>query len=113
MLGLEISHRHEQYIFMSEIAPGVRFTLQEVAEVASGKSPVHFDVAPTDYDSLIDRVVELGGALQRRVVEDAYSLAVMTDPDGNEFCINQRLAESFAAPASAGQASGATTGEGR
>jgi len=113
VLGVDISHRYGEYVFLSEVAPGVRFTLQEVANLTRAKSPIHFDVTPTDYQALVDRVVELGGAVKRRVVDDAYSLAVMTDPDGNEFCINQRLSESLAASASAGQASGSTTGEGR
>lgn len=113
VLGVAISHRYGEYVFLGEVAPGVRFTLQEVPEVTQAKSPIHFDIAPTDYQALVDRVVELGGGLQRRVIDEAYTLAVMTDPDGNEFCINQRLAESLAAPGPARQASENSAGEGR
>jgi catechol 2,3-dioxygenase-like lactoylglutathione lyase family enzyme len=94
VLGLDIISRYEQYVFLGEVAPGVRMTLQEVPEEKLAKSRVHFDVRPDDHDTLVEKVVRLGGSVIARVDDDTYSLTVVADPDGNEFCINDHLFDS-------------------
>lgn len=95
VLGVEIVSRYRQYVFLGHVAPGVRMTLQEVPEAKLAKSRIHFDVQPDDHDALVATVVRLGGSVLGRVVDDAFSLTVVADPDGNEFCINDRLSETF------------------
>jgi hypothetical protein len=36
----------------------------------------------------VTRLVEAGGAVQRRVEEEGEFWVVMTDPEGNEFCVH-------------------------
>ncbi len=69
----------------------MRPTVQEVPEAKTSKSPTQRDLVPSDYRGLIERVVALGGSVAVEIVNDAYILMVMQDPDGNEFCINERL----------------------
>lgn len=95
VLGVEIVSRYAQYVFLGEVAPGVRMTLQEVPEEKIAKSRIHFDVQPDDHDALVEAVVRLGGSVLERVVDDAFSLTVVADPDGNEFCINDRLSDTL------------------
>lgn len=98
VLGVEIVSRYRQYVFLGEIAPGVRLTLQEVQEPKTAKTRVHFDVQADDHDALVELVVRLGGSVLHRVVDDAFTLTVVTDPDGNEFCINDRIADKLPRP---------------
>lgn len=90
LLGLAETHRFEQYALLEEIAPGTRLTIQQVDSITADKSPIHFDLAPADFDEFVARVEELGGRLLRIINHPQYDLVVMTDVSGNEFCVNQR-----------------------
>jgi predicted enzyme related to lactoylglutathione lyase len=55
----------------------------------TGKSRVHFDIAPLpggDQLAEVGRLISLG-AKRADVAQDQVSRVVMTDPDGNEFCV--------------------------
>ena len=55
-----------------------------VAEDKTTKNRQHFDLRPTSsHDGEIQRLVLLGAA----VVRDDGEIAVLTDPEGNEFCV--------------------------
>jgi hypothetical protein len=77
---------------------------QRVPEVKSGKNRLHLDLYPTGRDDSlpIERRVELVDAKVAELVElgarvrnsdrdddpdDPYYYVVMTDPEGNEFCV--------------------------
>jgi glyoxalase superfamily protein len=74
---------------------GPRLLFIKVPEGKVAKNRVHLDVgagAP-DYDRTrieahVTRLVEAGGQVQRRVEEDDEFWVVMTDPEGNEFCVH-------------------------
>ncbi|TDE49039.1 VOC family protein [Nonomuraea mesophila] len=79
---------------------GVELLLQRVPEPKTGKNRVHLDLRVPDLDAEVARLVALGG---RRVTgepveEEGWSWHVLTDPDGNEFCVLrpplERLTES-------------------
>lgn len=91
ILGGEVADRYDTYAWLDEIAPGIRLILQEVPEPKTGKNRMHLDLSSPDPQSLKDRVVALGGAHVSDFEDPAYSLSVMADPDGNEFCISSRL----------------------
>jgi len=62
----------------------------EVPEDKQVKNRVHFDLVPTDRtrDGEIERVLALGAAsLDDRRQPDGTGWLVLTDPEGNEFCI--------------------------
>jgi predicted enzyme related to lactoylglutathione lyase len=68
---------------------GVRgLTLQRVPEAKSGKNRMHLDVVVDDVDAEVDRLVALGATVLAREAEPtAEELTVMSDPEGNEFCV--------------------------
>ena len=62
--------------------------LQPVGERKAGKVRLHIDVFVEDLDAAATRVVELGGSDSGdREVLDRGRIAVMLDPEGNEFCL--------------------------
>ncbi len=68
----------------------------EVSEGKAVKNRLHFDLVPTDRtrDEEIDRVVALGATpLWDLRKPDGTGWLVLTDPEGNEFCILRSDAE--------------------
>jgi predicted enzyme related to lactoylglutathione lyase len=67
-----------------------------VPEAKSGKNRVHLDLQPTDRlrDEEVERVVALGATLtDDRRNPDGSGWVVLTDPEGNEFCVERSPAE--------------------
>jgi predicted enzyme related to lactoylglutathione lyase len=74
----------------------------EVPEGKQVKNRVHFDLRPTDRtrDEEIERVLGLGATqVADRRNADGTGWVVLTDPEGNEFCILRSEAEIAAARA--------------
>jgi catechol 2,3-dioxygenase-like lactoylglutathione lyase family enzyme len=90
LLGLGEVKRREQYAFLADFRPGVPLILQEVDDAKVAKNRMHFEVHSEDPPRTIAWVLENGGQQLEEHVTDWYSLVVMTDPDGNEFCVNNR-----------------------
>lgn len=90
LLGLEVVGRRGSYVWLGEIGGGVRLVLQEVPERWSQKNRVHLDLVSDDPDDTIAMVGEMGGRWLSDVDEDMFALAVVADPDGNEFCVSRR-----------------------
>jgi len=63
--------------------------LQKVPEQHEHKNRAHIDLDVTDFGSAVQRVVDLGGTKLDEISEYGITWAVMTDPDGNEFCLVQ------------------------
>jgi predicted enzyme related to lactoylglutathione lyase len=64
-----------------------RLLLQGVAEPKSGKNRLHFDVHPPDVDAEVSRLEGLGATRGEAIEEFGTRWVVMTDPEGNEFCV--------------------------
>jgi predicted enzyme related to lactoylglutathione lyase len=80
------------------IGPGSepRLLFIEVPEGKQVKNRVHLDLEPTDRsrDNEIERVVALGATpLHDLRSDDGSGWLVLTDPEGNEFCILRSRAE--------------------
>ena len=92
LLGLRPVRRLDNYLFMGHALPGCESVLQLVDRVTTGKSPIHFDIEgpnTEDFEIIVARAERLGGTIVGSVEEAEYTLMVMTDPDGNEFCVNR------------------------
>ncbi len=71
---------------LAPMGPFVNF--QPVAASKVGKTRLHLDVFVTDLPAAIARVVELGGRdTGMRETLQRGQVAVMQDPEGNEFCL--------------------------
>ena len=67
---------------------GPFMNFQPVEEPRVGKVRIHVDVLVDDIDPEVDRVVALGGAdTGARGELPRGRIAVMRDPEGNEFCL--------------------------
>ena len=68
-------------------AGGVRLYFVPVPEPKTTKNRVHLDVVPAGEQSQeIARLVDLGASVASDQLADA-GWVVMTDPEGNEFCV--------------------------
>ncbi|MFF6886279.1 VOC family protein [Streptomyces sp. NPDC012421] len=68
---------------------GRRILFQRVPEPKTVKNRLHLDVhaPPGGRDAEVERLEGLGASVLRRVAEQGGSWVVMTDPEGNEFCV--------------------------
>jgi catechol 2,3-dioxygenase-like lactoylglutathione lyase family enzyme len=65
-----------------------RLTFQKLNESAARPRQLHLDLTADDRRAEVDRLRALGAAEVRSVtVDDDWTWTVMTDPDGNEFCV--------------------------
>jgi predicted enzyme related to lactoylglutathione lyase len=66
--------------------PGLSF--QKVDDPTPGKNKVHIDFTAADMEAEVKRLVQLGATEQgRHEFGDDFQWVVLTDPDGNAFCI--------------------------
>ena len=68
-----------------------RYTFQRVERAAPGPNRLHIDLVTQDRPAEVERLVGLGATTVRTVTDDASGVewTVMTDPDGNEFCVTR------------------------
>lgn len=84
-------------ILLDPAQPGVSGILfVRVPEAKSAKNRVHLDIMPTTgtRDENVERLIALGAKLQadhRR--EDGTGWVTLTDPEGNELCIERSASE--------------------
>jgi hypothetical protein len=65
-----------------------RLLFVQVPEPKQGKNRVHLDLLADDRDAEVARLQELGATVVARHDESDESWTVMSDPYGNEFCVN-------------------------
>ncbi|MET8728031.1 VOC family protein [Streptomyces parvus] len=83
-------HPDDPYDEVSGTGQGRRLLFQRVPEPKTVKNRLHIDVhsAPGRRDAEAERLTALGARALRTVDEQGGSWIVMTDPEGNEFCLN-------------------------
>ena len=92
VLGLEELFRNERYVYLGNLGEsGPHLAFQKVPEARSVKNRIHLDVRTADRMVAVARIIALGGTHLRDVTEDDFpTWSVMTDPEGNEFCVYER-----------------------
>jgi predicted enzyme related to lactoylglutathione lyase len=94
VLGQEVDPDHlgdpPQYVGLVPSNPDLpQVNFQRVPEPKSVKNRLHFDLRVNDVDEATTKIEALGGS--RFLAEDGYEYGyrwrVMTDPEGNEFCL--------------------------
>jgi predicted enzyme related to lactoylglutathione lyase len=91
-LGYEIGDLDRAGTYLDLVPPNDRLPvvyLQRVSEPKTVKNRLHLDLHTPDVDQLISVLVDLGGQCSGapRTGSEGGWWQVMTDPDGNEFCI--------------------------
>ncbi|MCA1842367.1 MAG: VOC family protein [Actinobacteria bacterium] len=85
---------------------GSRLMFLKVPEPKTAKNRLHMDLGTEDLHAEVERLVGLGAARMSSYERYGIIWAVLRDPEGNEFCVGQRLpaAEPDGAPAPAAPA---------
>ncbi len=68
-------------------AQGMTLLFQRVPEGKIVKNRVHLDLTTPDMPAEVARLGSLGARVLREVSESGAHWTVMTDPEGNEFCV--------------------------
>ncbi|MFF8902352.1 VOC family protein [Streptomyces lydicus] len=84
LLGRPVVGRTGPYVWLRR-EDGLGLGFQQTAEPKSGKNRMHFDITSADPAAEQQRVEALGGRRLEQYAEGGF--LVMTDPEGNEFCI--------------------------
>ncbi|MFI5710079.1 VOC family protein [Kribbella sp. NPDC051620] len=95
VLGWRITHEVEKESVLEPpegspedgIVPDILFVRVPENETKSLKNRVHMDLRPDDQEAEIARVEKLGAKRASIGQDESVSWVVMTDPEGNEFCI--------------------------
>ena len=87
ILGLEEESRGPEYLLFVRRPGEPIIYLQKVPETKTIKNRMHFDIAVEDLDVGVDRALALGATRSRTIPGGGPHVAVLEDPDGNEFCL--------------------------
>ena len=87
VLGTDILYQNERYMRLGHKGDRPTILLQKVPERHKEKNRVHIDLDVSDLDAAVSRVQDLGGHKLKQLSEYGIKWAVMSDPDGNEFCL--------------------------
>jgi hypothetical protein len=68
---------------------GPRLLFQRVPESKTAKNRLHLDLTADDMGGEVRRLEGLGARRLRLVREGGLSWTIMSDPEGNEFCVLQ------------------------
>jgi predicted enzyme related to lactoylglutathione lyase len=92
LLGYVRKDASDNYLsLVPEGGTGVEILLQRVPDQKQGKNRLHLDLRTADLDAEVARVRRLGARqlTEDPVAEAGWSWHILTDPDGNEFCVLQ------------------------
>jgi hypothetical protein len=91
-LGYRVTERDETGVAVAGDPGAPVILLIGNADPKRGKTPVHFDLTPTDRDQAaeVERLVALG-ANRADIGQRDVHWVVLTDPAGHEFCVMPRV----------------------
>jgi predicted enzyme related to lactoylglutathione lyase len=69
---------------------GIELFFNKVAEPKTAKNRVHFDLSAENLDGEVRRLEALGASQLETFRYGSTAWTVMSDPEGNEFCVAQR-----------------------
>ena len=88
LLGVEVAADHGPFIWLKpQREGGISLAIQQVPDPTPGRRRLHLDTHVGDMDAAVARILELGGSHLEDHEIEGFSLKVMADPEGNEFCI--------------------------
>ncbi|MEW2162967.1 VOC family protein [Streptomyces sp. NPDC007084] len=87
---IAVRHPDDPYDTERGTGLGRRILFQRVPEPKTGKNRLHLDLHPGEgrRDDEVERLSGLGAKVLREVREPSGAWVVMTDPEGNEFCVH-------------------------
>jgi catechol 2,3-dioxygenase-like lactoylglutathione lyase family enzyme len=98
-LGLTVELDIGDYIYLKRPSGGIVLSFQRVGDPAPTGARVHLDLSVDDpidpadphasRRAAVNRLVDLGAAFVEEHVLPHTAWTIMTDPDGNVFCVGQ------------------------
>ncbi len=87
---IAVRHPDDPYDESTGTGLGRRLLFQRVPEAKTVKNRLHLDLHPGEgrRESEVERLKGLGASVLREVKEPSGAWVVMTDPEGNEFCVH-------------------------
>lgn len=87
---IAVRHPEDPYDKESGTGLGRRLLFQRVPEPKTIKNRLHIDVhaEPGQREAEVARLADLGATVLREVKEPGGEWVIMTDPEGNEFCVH-------------------------
>jgi predicted enzyme related to lactoylglutathione lyase len=86
-LGWEVLYADDDETELRNPEGGATILFGNVPEPKTVKNRLHFDFVPDDQDAEVARLLELGAARADVGQTGDESWVVLTDPEGNEFCV--------------------------
>ncbi|GLY44062.1 glyoxalase [Amycolatopsis sp. NBRC 101858] len=77
-----------EFLVLAPPEGGLPLGLQRVPEPRAGKNRVHVDFGGDDRAAEVKRLVELGAKEVAEHSVPGLAWTVLTDPEGNEFCVS-------------------------
>lgn len=89
VLGSDVAQEFAPWFvwFAPQHPGGISVALQTVEDPTEGPRRLHLDSVADDVGEAKARIIELGGAHVEDREMAGFGWSVMTDPEGNEFCI--------------------------
>lgn len=88
LLGTTVRGEFGQFLGLHPTGDGhPRLVFQQVDDLAEGRSRLHLDLDSHDVEADTARAVELGAGVVTQVSDFGVSWTVLTDPEGNLFCL--------------------------
>lgn len=87
--GAPILADYDGFFVMVDATPTLGFQLVE--DPTPGKNRIHVDFRTSDREAAVRRLVELGATEQsvQTLPDGSFTWIVMTDPEGNYFCVGE------------------------
>ena len=87
-LGSKLKSQDEDYSLL-ELPSGLLLRITDVPEDKLVKNRMHFDIEVDDLEYSRKASISLGGEIVKTNRSGDFEWSVMSDPEGNEFCIHQ------------------------
>ena len=86
--GYRVNWDSESFVILEPMSgEGITIGLQQVPEERVGKNRVHIDWHSDDREAEVERLVKLGATVRSVESVPGLTWTVLSDPDGNEFCV--------------------------
>lgn len=92
LLGTDVQVTYGEpphYVNLAPVHGGPSLSLHRVSRPTPGKNRLHVDLVVDDLEQATERVLASGGgtAPDGDIAEYGFNWRVMTDPEGNQFCL--------------------------
>ena len=76
------------YVIVGFPGSAQKISFQQVSDPSPGKNRLHLDLTSPDLEAETTRLVSAGAGLVERHEHEGFHWNVLSDPDGNQFCVS-------------------------